>query len=306
MFVFLIDEHDQSKPENPKACLRRAISVQENIIPTDLNGPISHLCCCSKKYIWASNNRGELGKFDHSGNNSLSTLVQTCSTQYGHFTVETVGENEHIIFSVDINERKIVKKAVPSKTDFKANANTYYTGHWEPISIYFSDKTKIMYVGKVMHNEAKITRYDKNLIKINDILTYEENTISKCYQYPAYLSENTNGDICVSDNNRCVIAVDQCRKFRFKYTAPGQSGFTPYGICTDKLGQILILDSCSVCVHILDQYGVIRSRIPLSEDSKQPRGLCIDDDGNFYVGTYSLISKYKYLTASETTKESEK
>lgn len=98
--------------------------------------------CCSKKYIWASNNRGKLGKFDHSGNNCLPTLVQTCSTQYGHFTIATVNENEHIIFSVDINEKKIVKKVVPGETDFEVLSKD--TGLWEPISIYFSDKKKSM------------------------------------------------------------------------------------------------------------------------------------------------------------------
>lgn len=299
MLVFLIDDNDQSKPENLKPVLRRAVSVQESITPTDLNGPISHLYCCSKKYIWASNNRGKLGKFDHSGNNCLPTLVQTCSTQYGHFTIATVSENKHIIFSVDINEKKIVKKVVPGETDFEVLSKD--TGLWEPISIYFSDKTKKIYVGKLMHRGAKITRYkydEKDFEKIDDILDY--------YMYPAYLAENTNGDICVSDNNRCVIVVDQDRKLRFKYTGPEQSGFTPHGICTDKSGKILILDSCSVCIHVLDQDGMFQHTIMLSKDLRQPRGLCIDDGGHFYVGTYSLISKYKYMTASQTTEESEK
>lgn len=299
MLVFLIDDNDQSKPENLKPVLRRAVSVQESITPTDLNGPISHLYCCSKKYIWASNNRGKLGKFDHSGNNCVSTLVQTCSTQYGHFTIATVSENKHIIFSVDINEKKIVKKVVPGETDFEVLSKD--TGLWEPISIYFSDKTKKIYLGKLMHSGAKITRYkydEEDFEKIDDILDY--------YLYPAYLAENTNGDICVSDNNRCVIVVDQDRKLRFKYTGLEHSGFTPYGICTDKSGQILILDSYSVCIHVLDQNGMFQHTIMLSKDLRQPRGLCIDDDGHFYVGTYSLISKYKCLTASQTTEESEK
>lgn len=94
--------------------------------------------------------------------------------------------------------------------------------------LFFRQNKKI-YVGKLMHSEAKITRYkyvEEDFEKIDDILDY--------YLYPAYLAENTNGDICVSDNNRCVIVVDQDRKLRFKYTGPEQSGFTPYGIWTNQ------------------------------------------------------------------------
>lgn len=102
----------------------------------------------------------------------MSILLQTCSTQYGHFTIATVSENKHIIFSVDINEKKIVKKVAPGETDFKVNKGT---GLWEPISIYFSDKTKKIYVGKLMHSGAKITRYkyvEEDFEKIDDILDY--------------------------------------------------------------------------------------------------------------------------------------
>uniref|UniRef100_A0A8W8ILY0 Uncharacterized protein n=1 Tax=Magallana gigas TaxID=29159 RepID=A0A8W8ILY0_MAGGI len=61
----------------------------------------------------------------------------------------------------------------------------------------------------------------------------------------------------------------------------------------------------NICIRVLDQDGMFQGTIMLSEELRQPRGLCIDDDGYVYVGTYSLISKYKYLTASQTTENSD-
>lgn len=111
-----------------------------------------------------------------------------------------VSENKYIIFLVDINEKKIVKKVVLGEMDFKVNKGI---GLWELISIYFLDKIKKIYVGKFMYSEVKIIRYkyvEEDFEKIDDIFDY--------YLYFVYLVENINGDICVFDNNWCVIVVD--------------------------------------------------------------------------------------------------
>lgn len=54
-----------------------------------------------------------------------------------------------------------------------------------------------------MYRGVKIIRYkydEKDFEKIDDIFDY--------YLYFVYLVENINGDICVFDNNWCVIVVD--------------------------------------------------------------------------------------------------
>lgn len=51
-----------------------------------------------------------------------------------------VSENEYIIFLVDINEKKIVKKVVLGEMDFEVLSKDI--GLWELISIYFLDKIK--------------------------------------------------------------------------------------------------------------------------------------------------------------------
>lgn len=43
------------------------------------------------------------------------------------------------------------------------------TGDWEPISIFYSTKEQMFYIGKVMQNDAKITRYNNYMVKENDI-----------------------------------------------------------------------------------------------------------------------------------------
>lgn len=112
-----------------------------------------------------------------------------------------VSENKYIIFLVDINEKKIVKKVVLGEMDFEVLSKDI--GLWELISIYFLDKIKKIYVGKFMYRGVKIIRYkydEKDFEKIDDIFDY--------YMYFVYLVENINGDICVFDNNWCVIVVD--------------------------------------------------------------------------------------------------
>ena len=116
--------------------------------------------------------------------------------------------------------------------------------------------------------------------------------------YPHYITENINGDICTSDYNKhAVVLVNKSGQHRFFYTGQGLR-FFPWGICTDVLGHILVCDEASKSVHLLDQDGGLLSFI-LSEQQgiNHPRGLCVDDENNLYVGQYgtNTVTVYKYL-----------
>ena len=91
--------------------------------------------------------------------------------------------------------------------------------------------------------------------------------------------------------------MNKSGQHRFFYTGQG-SGFRPYGICTDILGHILVCDYVSNNVHLLDQDGGFLSRI-LSEQQgiEYPRGVCVDDENNLYVGQLRTnpVTVYKYL-----------
>ena len=74
------------------------------------------------------------------------------------------------------------------------------------------------------------------------------------------MSENNNGDICVSDTKaNTVIVVEKTGSVRFRYDgrpARRQETFSPRGIVTDALSQIIVTDYNN-CLHILDQNGQV-------------------------------------------------
>ena len=74
----------------------------------------------------------------------------------------------------------------------------------------------------------------------------------------------------------------------------------PRGICTDVLGHILVCyDSFTGgAVDLLDQDGGFLSFILSSQQGMtSPRGVCVDDENNLYVGQgdTNTVSVYKYL-----------
>lgn len=273
----------------------QSVNVSErDIKPVNVKGHISHLYLSKTGNIWASNDRGKVGFIDPSGDDKRS--IETCSTYSGHFTIATVDdeEGEHIYWVH--NEKKVVKR------DDKIAPETY-TGKWAPISIFFSAEDKLFHVGIVKDNDAKITRYYTNWTEKDDIHRYraEEKESKNIFRYPAYLVKNTNGDLCVSDNNKRVIVVNKNNEFLFKYKGSYQNGFTPYGISTDRWGCILIVDSSSSCIHIINQEGYLQRHIKISEHLREPRGLCIDESGKCYVGSYGTISVYDYTSDDTQT-----
>lgn len=294
------------KPEgnkgNTKPAFKRSQSVdarERDTNPVNVEGHISHLYLSKTGDIWASNDRGKVGFIDPSGNDKRS--IETCSTYTGHFTLATVDDEkgEHIYWVH--NEKKIVKRDDNSKHETP-------TGNWAPISIFFSAEEKLFYVGIVKDDDAKITRYSTKWTEKDDIHKYKSG--ESIFRYPAYLVKNTNGDLCVSDNNKRVIVVNKNNEFLFMYSGHDHNGFTPYGISTDSKGCILIVDSSSSSIHIINQKGDFQRYIKMSEHLREPRGLCIDESGKCCVGTYGTILVYKYTsddtqTTTTATTESE-
>lgn len=290
MLFFSLQKNEVIERPNYTRSISVAVSDQD-IRPFDIKGHISHLyLSASTGKIWASNDRGDLGLIDSSGNTIRST--KTCSTYSGHFAIETVNNEEHIYWVH--NENKLVKR-----DDKKEHG----TASWEPISILISDENtcNFFFVGKAMGDDAKVTKYDKDWNKVCDIHKHRENRANRnFFQYPVYLAKNINGDLCVSDNNQCIIVVKD-NKLRFKYPGIGKDGFTPYGICTDSLKQIIIVDSSSRGIHIINEEGKFLGMIKLAENLREPRGLCVDKKGNCFVGTYGSILMYQYLSEGKLT-----
>ena len=113
------------------------------------------------------------------------------------------------------------------------------------------------------------------------------------------MSENNNGDVCVSDINAdAVVVVDKTGRVRFRYDgtpARREKSFGPRGIVTDTLSQIIVADYINDCLHILDQNGQFLRCV---DDCglEKPNNLSVDSEGRLWVGCdKGEIKVIKYL-----------
>nr|XP_022308903.1 uncharacterized protein LOC111114738 [Crassostrea virginica] len=217
-------------------------------------------------------------------------LLQEIHTIGGSDGYHTATQDGGLIYT-DKDKKKIYRITPDRKiTEF------IQTGDWEPVSVHSSRINGDILVGMKKDKEAKVTRYNKAGKEIQNIP--RDNQGQELYSEPHHITENINGDICTSDFNKgAVVVVNKSGQHRFSYEGQG-SGFCPYGICTDVLGHILVCETDSKTVHLLDQDGGFLSII-LSEQQgiKRPRGVCVDDENNLYVGQFktNTVTVYKYL-----------
>ncbi|XP_022306140.2 uncharacterized protein LOC111112704 [Crassostrea virginica] len=233
--------------------------------------------------LWVSNGNSNLVKTDLQG--KLLQKVQTSGGGEGYHTAAKDG----VLIYTD-QDKKVIYGITPDKKITKF----IKTGDRTPICVYSSYINGDILVGMDTDKEAKVTRYSKTGKEIQNI--QRDNQGQGLYDYPHYITENINGDICTSDfKKQSVVVVNKSGQHRFSYTGQ-KAGFCPWGICTDVLGHILVCDSNTV--HLLDQDGGFKSVILSSQQEIYgPRGVCVDDENNLYVGQVftSIVTVYKYL-----------
>nr|XP_022304805.1 uncharacterized protein LOC111111908 [Crassostrea virginica] len=149
----------------------------------------------------------------------------------------------------------------------------------------------------------KIIRYQGQSIKQEINKDRQGNPIFKDGTCSLFMSENNNGDVCVSDlNANTVVVVDNTGRVRFRYDGtPARilKSFTPRYIVTDALSQIILTDIDNNCLHILDQNGQFLRCVDVC-GLKKPRGLSVDSEGRLWVGLLDTgqIKIIKYLEQS--------
>lgn len=233
---------------------------------------------------WVSDNIGNLVEIDLQGNQLQSFQASVGSEGY-----HTMSQNGDLMYTDGDN--KMIKKI-----NLHTNEIVEYikTGDWKPLSIHCSHLNGDILVGMNKDEEAQVTRYNKRGKEIQNI--YRDNKGQKLYDYPYYIAENINGDICASDYNKnTVVVVNKSGETKFSYT--GQMAvFYPCGICTDGVGHILVCDSINRTIHLLNKEGQFLSLLLSPQQSdKSPHSVCFDDENNLYVGENknNTITVYK-------------
>lgn len=274
----------------PEMLLRRSAAV-EKLKEINVNG-VHDGCHISfdNDRLWVSDTRCVIVQADLHGK-SLQKL-NTAGGEGYHST----NKARDLLFA-DKDKRVISKRTIEKEmTEFIS------TEDWVPKCVFCSLITKDTLVGVVKETQgykvkSKIKRYDNDGTMKQE---YNKNKVKlRLYEFPTYICENRNEDVCTSDHRKkAVVVVSKSGKHKFSYQASSQKIFSPTGICTDDLGHLLICDGASNTVHIVDENGSFIALLISQEFGlKNPCGLCVDEENNLLVGEWDkkTISVFQYL-----------
>ncbi|XP_078310465.1 uncharacterized protein LOC111136171 isoform X2 [Crassostrea virginica] len=288
--TYMKSTEKQLKQSKEKSDVKQTLSLSSSVTKVreySVPGVYSahHVSVDKSDRLWVTDYRGNLVQTDLQGKQLQK--IQTSGGTEGYHTATQDGD----LMYID-KDKKVIYRITPDQkiTEF------IKTGDWTPLSIHSSRINGDILVGMYKDKEAKVTRYSKAGKKIQNI--QRDNQGQELYSEPLYIIENINGDICTSDFNKyAVVVVNKSGQHRFFYKSQG-SGFRPWGICTDVLGHILVCDTIRETVDLLDQDGRFLSVILSPQQGiKEPRGVCVDEENNLYVGQYdtNTVTVYKYL-----------
>ena len=124
--------------------------------------------------------------------------------------------------------------------------------------------------------------------------------IFKRGHFRLYMTENNNGDMCVSHvNGNNVVAVNRTGHVQFTYDCNHigkRNSFGPGCLWTDSLSHLIIADFNDDCLHILDQNGHFLRCLD-TFGLENPNGLSVDGEGRLWVGLLNagIIRVIQYL-----------
>ncbi|XP_062598537.1 tripartite motif-containing protein 2-like [Saccostrea cucullata] len=281
--------HKQMKEDRKKSDKKQTMSLSFSVTQVrEFTVPgvdhVFHVTLDQSDRLWISDSEGNLVQTDLQGN-----VIQKIKTSGKWEGYHTVTQDRDLIFTD--RDKKVINRITRDNNITKFIKTRY----WEPLSIHSSHINGDLLVGMWKDEESKVTRYNKTGKELQNI--QRGNKVQGLYGYPHYITENINGDICTSDSNKGVVVVNKSGQYRFSYTGQ-ESGFHPFGICTDVLGHILVCDNYSNTVHLLDQDGQFLSLLLTQQQGvRYPCSVCVDDENNLYVGQdlTNTLTVYKYL-----------
>ncbi|XP_061172303.1 E3 ubiquitin-protein ligase TRIM71-like [Saccostrea echinata] len=253
------------------------------------NRKLKGICCESTDRVWVYGDDEKLKQFD-----KLGTLLNSITAVSGNSQKDiAVNKDGDIAFPHITDECiKVFRKGRVEKMVELAG--------WIPFGLCFNtDDALMVCMRRTDYSEAKIGIFSGgNLIKeiqFDD----KKKALFSVGRNNMYITENGNGDICVSDwNASAVVVTKKSGEFRFRYTgnlSRSHKEFYPHGIDTDNYCRILIVDRDNDCVHVVDRNGKFLRYINCS--LKDPFVISIDSDENLWVGENSeaCIKVIKYL-----------
>lgn len=231
--------------------------------------------------LWASG-QSSLMKFGLDGN--IIQTVNDALCWHGSFAVT----RDWDLLYVNKDQRIIKKKSEDEAIDF-----VKIQDHERIRCICTSKITGdlLVVIDDTERRINRVNRYD-NAGNSQVIVSDDDRTL---FESPSYITENTNGNVVVSDYDRkAVVVFDGAGQHKFNIKKHRiHSEFTPTGICSDGNGQIIVFDANTLYIYVFDQDGHLS--LLLDKQPNRVWGLCVDDEQNLYVGNKTgTIDVYRY------------
>lgn len=225
--------------------------------------------------------------------------------------IEEVDETGQVLMKLDVEFGEYGRHAVTGDGNllFLKNYSVFIlTSNGDIRNLYIhASKNSCIYASRINSDiiigaPNGVNRYSessKNLLRI-----HVDNKGEYLYGRPIYITENTNGDIIVSDEQRkALVVVDKTGRHRFDYRGNHSlPEFNPRGVCTNIFGHILVCNHSyhDPSIYLLDENGHFLASILTKHrlDEDLPQDVCVDDKHNLYVGCgiNNIIDVFKYLT----------
>ena len=264
-----------------------------------------HISCVSPDRLWVDDGNGNLVLTDTTTGDKLhhvQVAKEYKGAGFSHSGKHTVNHKCELIY---LDKNYNINKLCCDGTTTTLIKNTDST--WTPVCIYCSPLSGDLLVGMMKQTElfyryaGKVMRYDSNGQNAQEIPHSEEPYAS--YEQPQFITENTNGDVVVSDF-MCVVVTSREGIHRFNYPEDTwKSPLCPVGICTDALSHILVYSEITQTVQMLDKDGQFLSHLLTnhSQGVSNPRSLCYNFKTHrllFGALLKNRLSFYRYIDRS--------
>lgn len=288
--------------QKEKKCQLKMMSSPELLHVFTVDGEYFcyHISCVTSDRVWVKNGDALI-----LANTAGKSFLRLEDKHYGIHTVNSDGELIYI--DIDFNIKKLSKDMKTTTTLIEKKEPT-----WISQCVYWSSSTGDLLVGMYRKNQntGKVTRYNQ-FGQLTQTIP-DSNKSLEMYIEPHHITENSNGDVIVSDYDStfefgALIVTKRRGRHRFTYTGhPSSKGLKPNGICTDALLHILVCDLNTKTVQMLDKDGQFLSYLLI-----RPIGIFYPISLSYDVNTHNVmvgslvnnkVCVFRYITGRHSLK----